>query len=95
MKAIKCSTAYKFPLDKFNGEIELFIIERHDEERMENSEDGLSTLLDKVEGVSATDYNGHFGNSIFLTLEAEDDNTVTHDKIRNLINNYIAGMLPE
>lgn len=33
----------------------------------------LSTILDGIDGVSGTEYNGHFGSNIFVTLDVDDD----------------------
>lgn len=48
-------------------------------------DDILHMQLDKIEGVENVDYNGHFGNYIWLTIEHPHDNKVTWDKIETLI----------
>lgn len=41
--------------------------------------------LDKLEGVSNVDYNGHFGNYIWLTVDAQYDNDELWKKIDSII----------
>lgn len=36
----------------------------------------LSTILDKIPGVSNTEYNGHFGSHVFATFDLDDDGEV-------------------
>jgi hypothetical protein len=44
-------------------------------------EDALSTILDRIEGVDDTKYNGHFGPYIYLRIEIEHDTPRTHKAI--------------
>ena len=53
----------------------------------------LSSLLDKHTAAIDTDYNGHFGNSVFLKLEADDDTPEEWEKINKIIENYLVGIL--
>ena len=49
-------------------------------------EEVLSTKIDKLPGVSGTEYNGHFGNFVWVTLETENDIKETWEEIKLLIN---------
>lgn len=49
----------------------------------------LSEKLDMVNGVTDTDYNGHFGHYIFLTIDSEYDDKDTWDTIEKTINEHI------
>ena len=51
----------------------------------------LSGMLDKIEGVSDADYNGHFGPYIFFNLDTEDDSPAKRVEILTLILDYING----
>lgn len=51
-------------------------------------EESLSTLIDKIEGLSNTDYNGHFGPYIYLRIDFVDDTDQTKAKITQLINDF-------
>lgn len=47
--------------------------------------DTLANRIDKVPGVSTTDYDGFFGAYVFYTVEYADDSPETHAEVRKLI----------
>lgn len=58
----------------------------------ENNDDWneiLSEKLDMVNGVTDSDYNGHFGHYIFLTIDSKYDNDETWNTIESVIKNHI------
>ena len=67
------------------------ITQRDFDREDEDNYDNLSTLLDNIEGVSDTDYNGMFGSFLFFTISADFDNDAKREEIRLLITNYING----
>jgi hypothetical protein len=55
--------------------------------------DGNMTLcqkLDELDGVQDIDYNGHFGNHVFLSIEVDHDNAKTKRKISKVIEEHLA-----
>jgi len=52
----------------------------------------LSEQLDLLDGITDSDYNGHFGNYIFLTIDSKYDNDKTWDAIETTIKNHIKGI---
>ena len=50
----------------------------------------LSGVLDTLEGVSDTDYNGHFGPFIYFRIDADDDCDELRDTIHRTIQDWIA-----
>lgn len=98
MKAIVRRREYEFPLGEINGEPELFIIERHDSDRLIMSDriNVMSNALEScITGVHSVEYNGHFGNAIHLIIDAEYDSFSTRRKVKKFIKNWIAGKFPE
>jgi hypothetical protein len=72
--------------------IELTVDQFLDIEARDTHEDTpLYETLDKLYGVHDTDYNGHFGPSIFLTIGSMCDTIELKEKITNIILSYIAG----
>lgn len=45
--------------------------------------------MDKIDGVSDTDYNGHFGANIFFTLDMEYDEVTTLGEVKKIIKKWI------
>ena len=45
--------------------------------------------LDKIKGVDEVDYNGHFGNVVFLNVDAMFDNPETWETIEKTITDYM------
>ena len=97
---------YSFDVNRLSISFEISIedytaIEERDRIRNDESEERgdewdynkifLSGILDKIEGVSDTDYNGHFGSYIFFNLLTEDDSPEKREEIRTTIVNYING----
>lgn len=59
---------------------------------IDNMDECLFEILDKIEGVSGTDYNGHFGSYIWVTIDPEKDNDRLWEKIEKTIRGYV-GMI--
>ncbi len=68
------------------------ITQRDQDRQDEDNWDCLSTLLDRIEGVHDTDYNGHFGAAIYFTISAEHDSPKKRVEITTLILDYISGL---
>ena len=51
----------------------------------------LSGILDNIEGVADSDYNGHFGPYVFLSINADSDSPEKREEIKTLILDYING----
>jgi hypothetical protein len=49
----------------------------------------LSEQLDMLNGITDSDYNGHFGNYIFLRIDSKYDNDETWELIEKTINDHI------
>jgi hypothetical protein len=81
-------TSYAIPItvDEFSA------IDNRDTENANNDDPELSNILDALDGVWDTDYNGHFGPSIFLTISSDCDTMLLKEKITNIILSYIAGV---
>lgn len=45
--------------------------------------------LENIKGISNVDYNSHFGNYIFMTIDKEKDSTKFQKNIQNKIMKYI------
>ena len=78
----------------FEIEIEEFeAMEIRDEERWEEGEQiSLFEILNAMDGVSDTDYNGHFGSFVYFTVDAkqcEDGETLR--LIGDIILRYVRG----
>lgn len=75
------STNYKIPLKakEFNNINDLENITSFN----------LFEKLNNIEGVSQTDYNGHFGSFIYLTIDKEFDTDKIRDKISLTIKTFI------
>ena len=52
----------------------------------------LSEQLDLLDGITDSDYNGHFGHYIFLTIDSKYDNDKTWDAIETTINDHCKKM---
>ena len=78
--------AYEISMEDFNA------IDKRDQDRQdEDNWDNLSTLLDRIEGVSDTDYNGHFGLFLYFTIDAEHNTPEKRVEIGTLIFDYKNG----
>jgi hypothetical protein len=51
----------------------------------------LASKLDKIDGVSNVDYNGHFGPNVFFTLDMNYKIDPTIKAIRKMIDTYVEG----
>jgi len=49
----------------------------------------LWEIIGKVDGVLDTDYDGHFGNYIYIEVDTEHDTKTTWKSIYDLINSYV------
>jgi hypothetical protein len=49
----------------------------------------VSTQLNTIDGVYDADYNGHYGNVCFLTIEAYKDNPKTWVKIKKILSPFL------
>jgi hypothetical protein len=50
----------------------------------------LSERLEKIQGVSKADYDGHFGAAVYLTLDLDSDSSKTHEAIKATISEHLA-----
>ena len=66
-------------------------MELRDDERWEEGEQkGLYQILDSMEGVSNTEYNGHFGAFVYFTVDTEQVNDgETLRLIGDIIGRYV------
>jgi hypothetical protein len=54
---------------------------------------GMTTLgdkLDRLPGVTDTEYDGHFGAAIYVRIDAEDDGPELHRLIETIITDHLA-----
>ena len=51
----------------------------------------LCALLDKLDGVSNVDYDGHFGAVIYLTLNVDQDTVSGRAQVMRTIRGYLDG----
>ena len=49
----------------------------------------LWEILGKIDGVRDVDYDGHFGNYIYIEIDEDNNTPATWELIYNLINNYL------
>jgi len=78
----RVSYSFEIPMVDFD------VIAKYEyESRYESS---LSTLLDKHANCFDTDYDGHFGNRIYVSMEAEDDTPETWELIFQYTTDFIA-----
>ena len=72
---------------QYTIEVDLAKIMDSDFKKEENDQwdDVLSQQLDRLEGVNAVDYNGHFGPVVFLTVDIEHDTPELWLKIEKTI----------
>ena len=52
-------------------------------------EEILSQKLDMINGITNSDYNGHFGHYIFLNIDSEYDDSETWNLIEKTIKDHI------
>lgn len=86
MKFEKTKTSYQIPLDESFDVIDI----EHIDHELLMVDGALHYVLDKIEGVQETEYNGHFGNYVFLSIDNKYDNKKTHNKIEQAINDFKA-----
>jgi len=60
-----------------------------DKENQVEDYNELWVILENINGVSGVEYNGHFGNYIYLEIKKEHDSSNTWRSIYDVINNYI------
>ena len=77
---------YEVSIDDFKA-----ITQRDQDRQDDDNWNCLSTLLDNIEGVCDTDYNGHFGAAIYFSIDAKYDSPVKRVEITTLILDYIYG----
>ena len=75
------SYSIEIPMDEFTA-----ITEYEWESGYEST---LSELLNKHANVYDTDYNGHFGNRIYFTMDANDDTPETWELIFQYTTDFI------
>ena len=82
------SKSYEIEIDNLMAIVDI------DRERENDGDwDGiLSEQLDLLDGITNSDYNGHFGNYIFLTIDSKHDNDKTWDAIETTIKDHIKGI---
>lgn len=68
--------------------VDFMAVEKLDDEQ-ELWADTLCAKLEEVPGVSAVEYNGHFGAFIYFRIDAEDDCEELRDKIDRMIRDYV------
>lgn len=87
--ATKTSTSYRI---KFDDKKDLLIVLRKDNEScLRGDEKPLWAILANIAGVYDVDYDGHFGNCIYLTVGADHDEYSTWKKLKKCINDYLEG----
>lgn len=67
--------------------------DRDDDDRDDNR--CLYEILDAIDGVQETDYNGHFGSNIYLDIETEYDTPKLRKKILSCIRDYVLTSIKE
>ncbi len=79
-------TSYAIPVDD-DRFLDLLDSESHVTDNAAFGKDAqtLGAKLDAIDGVSAVEYDGHFGANVFLTIDAENDGA----KIKQQINETI------
>lgn len=72
-------------------DIDIIAIVNADDDHENNNDwdELLNEKLDMVNGVTDTDYNGHFGHYIFLTIDSKYDNDETWNSIEKIIKEHI------
>lgn len=88
LKREATQTQYTIPIDLKQV---MDIDNKHENAPDWNWDNYLNNHLDKIEGVFDTDYNGHFGNYIFINVLAEFDTPKTWEDIESTIDNYLKG----
>jgi hypothetical protein len=84
MKFEKTRISYQLDLTK---ELDVTVVERIDD--VINV--ALVSVLEKIDGVSSVEYNGHFGNYIFLNLDIDENNAKTKKIITKSIEEHFIG----
>lgn len=88
--AKKTSTNYCIELTKTNDILDILAIHTKDSKYdHEPDKKSLRGRLDDIEGVDDVNYDGHFGNYIYLTLDANFDEYDTWKKIQDCVNNFL------
>lgn len=81
MTFITVSTNYKIPVPDVTR------ISMYD--TVINDSDSLFKVLERIQGVYDVDYDGHYGDYIYLSLDKEKNSVHTKQKITNKINKFI------
>lgn len=83
IEAFKTSYAIALTVEEFTRILD------DDREAFDNDDKDLSQKLDAIDGVYDTDYNGHFGPNVYVTIDKENDNMGTWSQIKELIREVI------
>ena len=67
---------------------EILLIDNYEGEVL-GYNDGLYKMLDKIPGISETDYDGWFGPYIYLTIDKNYNNDITKMNIEITIKDFI------
>lgn len=84
LNAVVLTTYYEIPIS-----LKEFVILTEWERHCPAGISALNEVLEEKSPACGVDYNGHFGTSIFLTLETQDDTPKTWATIELIINDWI------
>jgi len=84
LEATATSYCFSISIEEFGA------MDIRDEERWEDGEQiALFEILNAMDGVSDSDYNGHFGAYVYFTIDATNDSTELRAKIGDIILRYV------
>lgn len=84
LEFVPCSTYYSIPLD-----VDVFRTILDKDREAESHQDCLYTKLEEIEGVRDTDYDGHFGSQIEVSIDKKMDNDFTRCEIKRVIMEFV------
>lgn len=84
IKFITCVTTYSIPID-----VDVFRTILDKDLEAESHQDCLYTKLNEIDGVIDTDYDGHFGPQIEVSIDAKADNEFTRYAIGQAIKDFV------
>lgn len=61
----------------------------HEDDEKREYVNTVSTQLDAIHGINDSDYNGHYGNVVFFTLDTDKDNPETWAKIKKVLKPFL------